>query len=244
MIYILLGEIVLCGGNWMTSIFIVCAAIGGTVLVIQFLLGLFGLGGHLFDVDVPHDFAGDFHGDFAGDFHGDTGGDFHGDTGGDFHGEASGDHAGVDHPDADQPGHLSSTHIFSILSLRSVVAALAFFGLAGLATQSADANPSTTLLVAVAAGAVAMTAVYWMMRGLRELRADGTVRIQRAVGQHGNVYLRVPANRSGCGKVQFNLQNRTVEYLAVTAGPELTTGAKVVVVAVVNPTTLEVQAEP
>ena len=73
----------------------------------------------------------------------------------------------------------------------------------------------------MAAGAAAMAAVYWMMRGPVELRADGTVRIQRALGQHGNVYLRIPANRSGSGKIQFNLQNRTMEYLAVTAGPEL-----------------------
>ena len=88
-----------------------------------------------------------------------------------------------------------------------------------------------------------MVAVYWMMQGLRQLRAEGTVRIHRAVGRHGNVYLRIPANRSGSGKIQFNLQNRTMEYLAVTAGPELPTGSKVVVVGVVNPTTLEVQAE-
>ena len=98
-------------------------------------------------------------------------------------------------------------------------------------------------LVAVAAGVAAMFAVYWMMQCLYRLRADGTVRIQRSVGQHGNVYLRIPANRSGSGKIQFNLQNRTMEYLAVTAGPELPTGAKVVVVGVVNPTTLEVQGE-
>ena len=88
-----------------------------------------------------------------------------------------------------------------------------------------------------------MYAVYWMMQCLYRLQADGNVRIQRSVGQRGNVYLRIPANRSGSGKIQFNLQNRTMEYLAVTAGPELATGAKVVIVGVVNPTTLEVQAE-
>ena len=91
--------------------------------------------------------------------------------------------------------------------------------------------------------AAAMFAVYWMMRGLQSLQAEGTVRILGSVGQHGNVYLRVPANRSGSGKIQFNLQNRTMEYLAVTAGPELPTGTKVVVVAVVDPTTLEVQRD-
>ena len=88
-----------------------------------------------------------------------------------------------------------------------------------------------------------MAAVYWMMRGLRELGAEGTVRIQRALGQHGSVYLSIPGNDSGNGKIQINLQNRTMDYLAVTSGPELPTGTKVVVVGIVNPTTLEVRRD-
>jgi len=220
----------------MTMVFTVCAALGGTILVLQFILALVGLGGHaFFDVDaasgVGHDFGGDFHGDAGGDFHGDAGSDFHG------------DHPGGDAGHSDQAGHPGSTWLFGVLSFRTIVAALAFFGLGGLTAESAKATTPTVLLAALAAGAAAMFTVYWMMRVLYTLRADGTVRIQRSVGQHGNVYLRIPGNRSGSGKIQFNLQNRTVEYLAVTAGQELPTGAKVVVVGVVNPTTLEVQAE-
>jgi hypothetical protein len=219
------------GAETMNEVFIVCAAVGGTVLVIQFLMGLIGLGGHMFDVDVPQDVGHDF------------GGDFHGDAGGDFHGDHAGGGDGHAADGADQAGHHGSMHLLRILSFRAIVAALAFFGLGGLAAQSSGADMPTVLVIAAGAGVAAMVAVYWMMRGLQELRADGTVRLQRALGQHGNVYLRVPANRSGSGKIQFNLQNRTMEYLAVTAGPELATGTKVVVVGVVNPTTLEVQAE-
>ncbi len=217
----------------MTAVFIVCAALGGTVLVLQFVMALIGLGGHAFDADVPHDIGHGFGGDFhADDFHvgdGDVDADvFHGD-----HGDATVDH------DA-QVGQHGTTWLFGVLSFRTIVAALAFFGLAGLAAEAADTPASTTLLVAVAAGAAAMAAVYWMMRGLRELRSEGTVRISHAVGRGGSVYLRVPANNSGSGKIQLNLQNRTMEYLAITTGPELPTGTKVVVVSVVNPTTLEV----
>jgi hypothetical protein len=199
-------------------VFIVCAAIGSTVLVIQFLLALIGLGGHSFDLHVTTDIGHDFGGDLGSDLHGDAGHD-------------------------SQANHHGSTWLFGILSFRTVIAALAFFGLAGLAAQSADASLPTVLMVSVGAGAAAMFAVYWMMRTLYMFQTEGNVRIQRAVGQHGNIYLRVPANRSGSGKIQFNLQSRTMEYLAVTAGPEIPTGAKVVVVGVVNPTTLEVQAE-
>lgn len=207
----------------MDAVFIICAAVGGTILVAQFVMTAIGLGGHAFDMDISTDVGHDF-----GDFHVDT--------------DAHIDHAGgTDH--ADQASHHGSTWLFGILSFRTIVAALAFFGLSGLAARSADASTPTVFIVSVGAGVAAMFAVYWMMRGLQTMRAEGTVRILGAVGQHGNVYLRVPANRSGSGKIQFNLQNRTMEYLAITAGPELPTGAKVVVVGVVNPTTLEVQAE-
>jgi hypothetical protein len=213
----------------MTIVFIVCAAAGGTIMVVQFLLTLVGLGGHAFDVDVSHDFGGDFHGDAGGDFHGD------------FHGDATlqSDHGG----DADHAIHHGSAQLFRILSFRAVVAALAFFGLAGLAAQSAKASTLNVIVVAVAAGATALFGVYWLMQSIQKLRAEGTVRIERAVGRHGDVYLRVPAAGSGAGKVQVEVQGRTMEYLAVTAGAEIPTGAKVVVGGVVNPTTLEVQAE-
>ncbi len=216
----------------MTGVFILCAAAGGTVLVIQFLLALVGLGGEAFDIDVPHDIGHDF----GGDFHGDAGTDFHGDS--DFHVDHGGDTGA-----ADQAAHHGSSWLFGVLSFRAIVAALAFFGLGGLAAGSAGASASTTLLTALAAGAAAITAVYWMMQGLRHLRAEGTVRIQRALGQCGTVYLTVPTNGAGSGKIQLNLQNRTMEYLAVTSGPELPTGTKVVVVSVVDPTTLAVERE-
>jgi hypothetical protein len=211
----------------MTYVFIVCAALGGTVLVIQFVLTLIGLGGHAFDLDASTDIGHDF------------GGDLHAGAGGDVHV----DHAGGDTDHPQQTAHHSSTWLFGIVSFRTVVAALAFFGIGGMAAQSSRASMPNVMLVALATGAAAMFAVYWMMRGLQSVHAEGTVRLQRAVGQHGNVYLRVPGNRTGSGKVQFNLQNRTMEYLAITSGPELPTGAKVVVTSIVNPTTVEVQAE-
>jgi hypothetical protein len=212
------------------ALFIICAAIGGTILVCQFVMSLLGLGGHAFDMDISTDVGHDF----GGDFHADAG--VHVDHGG------GADHGG-ETDQASQAAHHGSTWLFGILSFRTITAALAFFGLSGLAARSAQASLPTVLIVSIGSGVAALFAVYWMMRVLYNLRAEGTVRILGAIGQHGNVYLRVPANRSGNGKIQFNLQNRTMEYLAVTSGPELPTGAKVVVVGVINPTTLEVQGE-
>jgi hypothetical protein len=79
-----------------------------------------------------------------------------------------------------------------------------------------------------------------MMRGLHRLKSDGTARIERAVGQNGTVYLRIPAHKAGVGKVLVNVQNRTMEYQAMTNADELLTGAPVVVVHVLGPETVEV----
>jgi hypothetical protein len=80
------------------------------------------------------------------------------------------------------------------------------------------------------------------MRSLARLQSDGTVRIERAVGRAGTVYLRIPGGRSSAGKIHLMLQNRTVEYQAITTGTELPTGTPVKVVAVVGPDTVEVEA--
>jgi hypothetical protein len=189
----------------MDTFFIVCAAIGGTLLVCQLLMGLLGLGGH-------HDFSGGH----------DVGGDH--DTG---HHEV-----GHEHEDAWYVG---------LLTFRTLAAALTFFGLGGwLATTRPGMSDALSLAIAAAAAGGAMFLIAWLMRALARLQAEGTVRIDRAIGKTGTVYLPVPAQKAGVGKVHLNLQNRTVEYQAVTAQAQLPTGAKVVVVGVISADTVEV----
>jgi hypothetical protein len=87
-----------------------------------------------------------------------------------------------------------------------------------------------------------MYGIHALMLLLYRLGQDGSVRIQRSVGQCGTVYIPVPGGRAGTGKVQLQVQNRIMEYQAMTSHPEkLATGAKVVVVDVINPTTVEVE---
>ena len=167
----------------------------------------------------------------------------------DHHGDlADHDAPDVDHEvdhglDQDHGDHDHGAHwYFSMLSLRALAAAFAFFGLAGMASLSAGQEPGVALLIALASGGAALVGVAYLLDALRRLRSDGTARITRAVGKIGTVYLRVPGRRGGAGKVHLNVQNRTVEYLAMTDADELPTGSRVSVVAVVSPDTVEVIA--
>jgi hypothetical protein len=127
------------------------------------------------------------------------------------------------------------------LSFRTLVAAATFFGLGGLAGESLHQPPVIQVVIALASGVAAMYLVHGVLVFFRRLVEDGTVRIARAVGSEGTVYLTIPPNRSGIGKIHLNLQRRLMEYPAVTAhGEKLATGAKVVVTGVVGTDTLEV----
>ncbi|MDX9972708.1 MAG: hypothetical protein RBU21_06955 [FCB group bacterium] len=159
----------------------------------------------------------------------------------DFDGEVH-DLGGDVHVDTDHVDHGEGSHFFSVLSFRTVTAALAIFGLTGLSAKTAGVSDATTILMALAAGAVALFAVAWVMRFMMGLRDDGTVHIERAVGHQGTVYLTVPAGHAGAGKVFLNLQSRTVECQAVTTSKEsIPTGVPVVVVGIVGPNTVEVE---
>lgn len=199
-----------------TIIYSVSAVLGGTLLGCQFLMTLLGLG-HDLPSDLPDDVPHDFH--FG-------------------HGDADHD---VAH-EHDSSHHESS--FLKLLTFRALVAATTFFGLAGLAGNSAELPGELTFVVALAAGGAAMYCVHWLMQSLKRLKSDGTVRIERALGRAGTVYLRIPAHKSGPGKIHINVQNRTMEYEAMTAREPLPVGAKVVVVNVLGPDTVEVEPVP
>ena len=147
---------------------------------------------------------------------------------------------GLEHHDFDlDSGHLHAADTLNLLSVRAVAAGLAFFGLLGMLTQAWGGGAGLALVVAAVAGTASALAVSAAQRQLRRLERDGTVRLERAVGEAATVYLSIPGGTDGPGKVHLALQGRTVELQAVSLHP-LSTGADVVVVDVVGPDTVEV----
>lgn len=197
----------------MTTVFLVCAIAGGTIMLLQVALMFTGIGDGDFDIadDVPN---------FDIDF--DTGdGDL---NVGDPHGSSS---------------------IFGVLSFRSVVAALTFFGFAGMAAQTGGAALPVQLTAAIAAGLAALYAVYYLLRSIYRLGQSGNLRITNTIGTTATVYIPIPADGDGQGKIQVKVQDRLAEFAAVNASDQaLGTGAKVVVVGVISGTTLKVEPFP
>ncbi|MCK9470617.1 MAG: hypothetical protein WC006_00450 [Bacilli bacterium] len=75
-----------------------------------------------------------------------------------------------------------------------------------------------------------------------KLENEGNINYQNAIGKIGVVYLRIPASRSGKGKVNVTVQGRFVEVEAITDDEEIiTTGANVEIVDLLNDTTIIVR---
>jgi hypothetical protein len=53
--------------------------------------------------------------------------------------------------------------------------------------------------------------------------------MEGVIGETGTVYLPIPADRAGLGKVTTVLQSQIVELEAQTEGPALAVGAKVLI---------------
>lgn len=139
--------------------------------------------------------------------------------------------------------HHGSSIIFGVLSFRSVVAAVALFGIGGRGALEAGLSPYFSLVVAIAFGALALFLVAWLMRTLYGLKSDGTVHIQNCLGMPATVYLGIPGKKAGKGKVTVSVQNRTMEYAAITDDDEIPTGSQVVIIGIAGLDTLEVEVE-
>ena len=99
------------------------------------------------------------------------------------------------------------------------------------------------MLIAFAVGAAIVFAVMMMFKGLSKMQQSGNINVfESAVGCSGKVYLTVPGERKGQGKVQININNSVREYDALTDSEEdLKTGTSIKVTEVLDASTLLVE---
>lgn len=129
-----------------------------------------------------------------------------------------------------------------IFTVRGIIAFLVVFGWVGIVMSGSGVPLWITLPVATIAGFFIMVLLAFLMRLVLKLRSNGNIDNRNAIGTAGKVYLTIPANRAGEGKVQILLQGSFVERNAVTDDAEaLPTGSEVVVVGVSGGTTLIVR---
>lgn len=133
---------------------------------------------------------------------------------------------------------------FSGLKIFTLRGTLAFLSVGGWVAFLLEqpTGPVWATILGMIAGAIAAILMALAFRAAMKLEQEGNLDYKNAINKVGRVYLRIPAKRSGLGKVNITIQDRYVEVDAVTDEEEpISTGLEVVVVDIISESTLVVK---
>lgn len=146
-----------------------------------------------------------------------------------------GDIGGMDGDTLDTGGTLQ------LFSVRNIVNFLLGVGWGGVCLQPYFSDTAALCVAALLTGFAFVAVFAFIFKQMRRLEHDGAFNIHDCVGKVGDVYLRIPGERRGEGKVQYSFQGSVQELAAITNGREIPSGAKVRVLEVIDNHTLLVE---
>ena len=122
-----------------------------------------------------------------------------------------------------------------VFSFRNLINFLLGYGWAGVLLFDDIEKRWLLQLLAIAVGLLFVLAFVFMFRQVMKLSHDGSFKMSETVGLKADVYLRIPAARSGRGKVQLSVKGSVHEIDAVTDNDaEIPTGGQVEIVEVIG----------
>lgn len=131
----------------------------------------------------------------------------------------------------DTPGDGGSDGL-ALFSLRGIMAMGAVGGWSGLVMYGAGINIVVSIVFAVIFGFLALVGIAYLMKLAMSLQQNGNIDLGTAIGKVGTVYIPIPPDMKGSGKVNITVQERFIEVNAVTKSDRrLATGESVRVTA-------------
>mgnify|MGYP000926006434 CR=1 FL=1 len=145
----------------------------------------------------------------------------------------TGSDSGHDGINADFSGDLDGVDApFQMFTLRNLVNFLLGFGWTGIAFYNSIHTSVLLILLATIVGVAFVALFFIVIKQFLKLSEDNTLDMNKLVGHNGDVYLTIPGNMSGKGKVQISFKGSNHELVAMTAGDTLPSGTAVKVMSV------------
>lgn len=131
----------------------------------------------------------------------------------------------------------------NLYTFRNLVNFLLGMSWTAILLKDSIASKTVLMILAVAAGTLLVAAVMYMFKWLGKMQQSGNIDIfKSAPGCNGKVYLTIPSERKGTGKVQITINGAVREYDAVTdSDSDLRTGTAVKITEVLDSSTLLVE---
>ncbi len=152
--------------------------------------------------------------------------------------DGDGDIDAVDFDDIDDIASFDASGV-QIFTVRGFITFFCIFGWSGIWLLTTELSTTLSLIVAAFLGLCAMMGTAYIIKFFMTLQDKGNQDIKDAPGGSGTVYINIPKNREGIGKVNAIVSGRFSEFEAMTDDDEeIKTGEHVTIISVSEPNIL------
>lgn len=130
---------------------------------------------------------------------------------------------------ADFDGNLDHADApFQLFSLRNLINFLLGFGWTGIAFFDAISNKTLLIGLAAVVGVIFILLFFILIKQIMKLTEDNTFKLENLKGKTGEVYLNIPPQKSGKGKILISMNGSNHELDAMTVSEEMIPSSSVV----------------
>ena len=141
----------------------------------------------------------------------------------------------------DLDGDVSADGPFQLFSLRNLTNFLLGFGWGGVCFYNTFSSNALVALFACLTGIVFVLLFFFMIKMILKLNKDNTFRISETLNKTADVYLNIPAEKTGKGKIQISVRGSVHEIAAMTNGERIPSGGKARVIEIIDGQTVLVE---
>ena len=144
---------------------------------------------------------------------------------------------GMDSGDGMDTDFHGDTHVegpFQLFSIRNLVNFLLGFGWGGICFYNTFSSKIWVSIFAFLTGILFVVLFFLIIKQFLKLSEDNTFRIEDTIGKTADVYLAIPEENSGKGKIQISVKGAFHEISAMTDGERIPTGRKARVTSIID----------
>ncbi len=134
---------------------------------------------------------------------------------------------------ADFDGNLEGAEApFQLFTLRNLINFLLGFSWTGITFYHSIGNYTLLILLATVVGLGFVWLFFAIIRQITKLAEDNTFRLEHTLQKSGTVYLSIPAQKQGTGKISISIKGSQKELSAISLSERIETGAAIKVVGI------------
>jgi hypothetical protein len=116
---------------------------------------------------------------------------------------------------------------FQLFSLRNLINFLLGFSWSGVSFYNSISSPVILILVCFAIGVAFVALFFVIIKQIQKLAEDNSFKISNTLNKTAEVYLTIPENKKGLGKVIISVNGSVHELSAMTENDKIASGSVV-----------------